>query len=431
MTIRKLLFTCIFLLYVTACRAPETPALQVTTATSAPTTTALPTSSPTPRSPAAASPTPASASLWWELESPSVTLRTTPESRETDVVFFRTDGLWHYDSALAQERQLITDTSEFEKRVPGSLTWSPDAEHVAYLTYGEEDEGSGQWANVTVVELATGATAQLTAAPIFIPGGLAWSLTGTELYAIGALESGEETEWGLYAFSLTPETAPEVLLTERRSGAGLSGPLQVTQEGHVRYVHFEPREIAIRQLDPSQGMPETVALIPGTSTFPFAVPHQTLPDDAGVLYLLSTMRTGWEARLGLHHIAGEQSKKLLALEEGCGLEIGLGQGQRVALGCGAAESSPLVICKVPNGSCQQLHTPLRESLLPLLNPEDLPFSAIKFTPTAWRAEQLYFTALLRGPNVSGLGGLFLYDVQTNAVIPLLLDLEEVTLTTER
>jgi hypothetical protein len=75
--------------------------------TVAPTATALPTSSPTPRPSSAASPTPAPASLWWELKSLSVTQRTDPEPPEMDVIFFRTDGLWYYDSALAQERQLV------------------------------------------------------------------------------------------------------------------------------------------------------------------------------------------------------------------------------------------------------------------------------------------------------------------------------------
>jgi Tol biopolymer transport system component len=344
-----------------------------------------------------------------------------------DVIFFRTDGLWYYDSALAQERQLVANPSESGRRVPGSLTWAPDTEHVAYLTYREEDKARGEWANVTIVELATGVTTQLTAVPIFIPGGLAWSLAGTELYAIGAFKNGEETAWGLYAFSLTPETAPEMLLTERRSGAGLSGPIQVTPEGHVRYVHFEPREIAIRQLHPPEGEVKTVALIPGTSASPFAISHQTLPGDAGVLYLLSTMRTGWEARLGLHHIAAEESRQLLFLEEGCGLEAGLGLDRWVALGCGPAESSPLVLCDLPAEICQQLHAPLRDALLPLLNPEALPFSTLKFTPIAWRAEQLYFTARLLGPDVSDLGGLFRYNAQTGEVVPLLMDLEEAVL----
>jgi len=427
MALRKILLTCIVLLYVTACRAPEAPAPQLFTATPAPTATACPTSSPTLQPSATFSPTPASAPLWWELESPALTLHTDPESPETDVVFFRTDGLWYYDSALAQERQIVANTSESERRVPGSLTWSPDAEHVAYLTYREEDEGNGQWANVTIVELATGVTTQLTAVPIFIPGGLAWSLAGTELYAIGALKNGEETEWGLYAFSLTPETAPEVLLTERRSGAGLSGPVQVTPEGHIRYVHFEPRKIAIRELHPRGGEVKTVALVPGTSVSPFAISHRTLPGDARVLYLLSTMRTGWEVRQGLHYTEAEASQHLLFLEEGCGLEAGLGLDRWVALGCGAAESNPLVICDIAAESCQQLHTPLRESLLPLLNPEALPFSTLKFTPIAWRAEQLYFTAHLLGPDISDLGGLFRYDTQTGEGVPLLFKLEEALL----
>lgn len=427
MTIRKILLTSIFLVCVTACRATATPAPQTSTATPASRATASSTSSLTSQPSSTASPTPAPARLWWELESLPVTLRTAPESPETDVVFFRTDGLWRYDHALAQEHQLAAGTLESVRRVPGSLTWSPDAEHVAYLTYREEDEGSGQWANITVVELATGATTPLPTVPIFIPGGLAWSPTSAELYAIGARENKEGMEWGLYAFSVASEAAVEVLLTERRSGTGLSGPLQVTLEGYVRYLHFEPRTIALKQFHPAQGTPETIVLLPGASAFPFAVPHQTLPDAAGVLYLLSTMQTGWETRLGLHHVADEKSQQLLTLEEGCGLEIGLGQGRWVALGCGPAESSPFVICDVSDGSCRQLHEPLRDALLPILNPEDLPFSTIKFTPIAWRAKQLYFTALLLGPGVSDLGGLFRYDMQTGESMPLLLNLEEAVL----
>jgi hypothetical protein len=54
-------------------------------------------------------------------------LSAAPGTPEVDVVFFRADGLWHYDSALAQERQLVTLTTETTETpdagrpVPGSL----------------------------------------------------------------------------------------------------------------------------------------------------------------------------------------------------------------------------------------------------------------------------------------------------------------------
>jgi len=430
MTIHKILTICIFLVCMTACRATETPVPQTFTAPPASTATALPASSPTPQSSSAANPAPPPAlppvPQWWELEPLSATLRSDPEPPEMDVVFFRADGLWHYDSALAQERQIVALPPTMAQRVPRSIAWAPNGARVAYLTYREENGGT-QWADVTVVELATGATAQLMAVPIFIPGGLTWSLPGTELYAIGIFESEEETEWGLYVLSVATETVPEVLLTERRSGAGLSGPLQVTPEGYVRYLHFEPREIAIHQINPLEGTVETIAPIPGTSSFPFAVPHQTLLDDTEVLYLLSTMRTGWEAQVGLYHVTNEESRKLLFLEEGYGLEVGLGPKQWVALGAGPAESSPLIICDIPAERCQQLPEPLRAALLRLINPEGLPFSTIKFVPVSWRAEQLFFMAIVLGPDVSDLGGLFRYDTSTGEIVPLLMGLEEVVL----
>jgi len=368
--------------------------------------------------------------FWWELDALPVTLSAAPGQPEMDVVFFRADGLWHYDSALAQERQLVTLTAN-ARYVPGSLVWSPYGERVAYLTYREEDEGAQQWANVAVVELDTGLTTALTALPVFIPGGLAWSASGSALYAIGAAETGSSgAGWGLYTLPLDPAATPEALLTEKRAAASLSGPLQTTAEGNVSYLHFEPREIAIRQVDPRQGRVETLAHIPGSTAFPFAVPYLTvagqpaLPEDTELLYLLSGEQSGWEERAGLYRFAHGESHRLLAFEGGCGLEAGLGMGRMVAVGCGVGESAPLLICDVAAETCHQLHEPLRDVVLPVINPEGQPFAVVKFTPLGWQETRLYFTAIPYGPDLAGLGGaLFRYDTQTGAVTPLLSDLQ--------
>jgi len=377
--------------------------------------------------------------LWWEQESVSVTLSAAPGTPEVDVVFFRADGLWHYDSALAQERQLITLTSETPdagRPVPGSLVWAPNGERVAYLTYIEENEAPWRWANVTVVELDTGSTTYLSEPAIFITGGLAWSTDSTELYVISATEIDEadSTAWGLTTLPLDSAAPPETLLTEERSAAALSGPVQSTAEGQVRYLHFEPREIAIRQVDARQGDVTTVARIPGATAFPFAIPYQRVteqlspPNDTELLYLLSTGQGGWEERAGLYRLAQGESHRLLAFEGGCGLGAGLGMGHLVALGCGVAESGPLLICDIAAETCWQLHESLRAAVMPVINPQDLPLAVVKFKPVGWRGAHLYFTATPSGPNVPDQGGtLFRYDTETREVTPLLSDLKGVAL----
>lgn len=395
-----------------------------------------PTPTPTSQPTATPSPPPPPTLLWWEQESVSVTLSAAPGTPEVDVVFFRADGLWHYDSALAQERQLVTLTTETPDAghpVPGSLVWAPNGERVAYLTYiEEEEEAPWRWANVTVVELDTGSTTYLSEPAIFIAGGLAWSADSTELYAISATEIDEaaNTTWGLTTLPLDPEAESETLLIEARSAAALSGPVQSTAEGEVRYLHFEPREIAIRQVDARQDNVTTVARIPGATAFPFAIPYQRVaeqpspPNDTELLYLLSTGQHGWEEREGLYRFAQGESHRLLAFEGGCGLEAGLGMGHLVALGCGVTESGPLLICDITAETCWQLHESLRAAVMPVINPQDLPLAAVKFEPVGWQEAHLYFTATPYGPDVPDQGGtLFRYDAETREVTPLLSDLK--------
>ena len=389
----------------------------------------------TPATQPDATPTSPPPVFWWELDALPVTLSAAPGQPEMDVVFFRADGLWHYDSALAQERRLVTWTADSGRYVPGSLVWSPHQARVAYLTYREDDTGAQQWANVAVVALDTGLTTALTAFPVFIPGGLAWSASGDALYAIGAAETGSDgAGWGLYTLPLAPDAPPEALLTENRAAASLSGPLQTTAEGHVAYLHFEPREIAIRQIDPRQGRVETLAHIPGSSASPFAAPYlavagqPALPENTELLYLLSGEQSGWEERAGLYRFAHGESRQLLAFEGGCGLEAGLGMGRMVAVGCGVGESAPLLLCDIAAETCHQLHEPLRDVVLPVINPEELPFAVVKFTPLGWQETRLYFTAIPYGPDLAGLSGaLFSYDTQTGEVILLLSDLQDAAL----
>jgi hypothetical protein len=221
-----------------------------------------------------------------------------------------------------------------------------------------------------------------------------------------------------------------MILTEARSAAALSGPVQSTAEGEVRYLHFEPREIAIRQVDARQGDVTTVARIPGATAFPFAIPYQRVaeqlspPNDTELLYLLSTGQRGWEKREGLYRFAQGESHQLLAFEGGCGLEAGLGMGHLVALGCGVGESGPLLICDITAETCWQLHESLRATVMPVINPQDLPLAAVKFEPVGWQEAHLYFTATPSGPDVPDQSGtLFRYDAETREVTPLLSNLK--------
>ncbi|NBD34416.1 MAG: hypothetical protein GVY30_00270, partial [Chloroflexi bacterium] len=112
----------------------------------------------------------------------------------------------------------------------------------------------------------------------------------------------------------------------------------------------------------------------------------------------------------------------------CGLGAGLVMGHLVALGCGVAESGPLLICDIAAETCWQLHESLRAAVMPVINPQDLPLAAVKFEPVGWRGAHLYFTAAPSGPDVPDQSGtLFRYDTEKREVTPLLSDLKGVAL----
>ncbi|HET89967.1 MAG TPA: hypothetical protein ENN99_04390 [Chloroflexi bacterium] len=358
---------------------------------------------------------------------PPVALSASPALPEVDVAFFRADGLWLYDSATAQERQLVNFAPDLGRAtVPAPPVWSPDGQRVAYLTYVEDDPAH-EWAHVTVVDLETGATARRTAPPVLVAGGLAWSADGSELYAIGTyqVETGEGRQ-SLYALPLDPEADPAPLIIMGSDG-NLSGPLQLSPEGRLRYLHLlGPRGVSIRQMpaECGEGEIEELAHIPGSARLPFTAPSLILPEDEGLLYLLSTDQMGWEERVGLYRVYDGESRQLIRLEGGCGLEAGLGLGRLVALGCGAAESAPLLICDVETEECRQLHQEMLAVVMPAIVPEDVPLNAVKFVPVGWRGQRLYFAAIpyAAGQPWSGWGALFRYDTQTGNVTPVLTEI---------
>jgi hypothetical protein len=352
-----------------------------------------------------------------------------------DVAFVRRGSLWIADLDAGEE-QLVVPNPHLDERwdtIVGDPVWHPAGRWLAYLSYYPEDLAARQAtdrAYVTFVDLEEGFARRRLDLQAAVDGGLAWHDRHPALTFVGAdadaqplPRSDDERLSGrrvYYPFEgrshLLQVTAPDgeaqLLLEEKATDEAYTGPVASIDSDRYRYVHlYRDGTTEIKELDASSGLTETA----GSLSFhavnqPYSVPTLALPDDPGILVLVDSPVTGLEMEdNGLYRVTPgtEEPQHLVRLSGGCGLTAGSREGH-VALGCGVAETAPLLICDVEASSCDDLALTMLDDIKALIVPEDVPLNAVKLRPVQWSREgdlTIVATAYAAGQPWSGDGHL--------------------------
>ena len=140
-----------------------------------------------------------------------------------------------------------------------------------------------------------------------------------------------------------------------------------------------------------------------------------------LLYLISV--PGLERWHGLYSLddGATVPQRISNIDYGCGLHAAVWDG-KIALGCSGGDGSPLQICNVTSGDCDNITPDLVDRILALTVPKGAGLNALKVAPVHWSQDgQLYITATPHAVSQSwsGRGHLLLLDPATKDLQPIL------------
>lgn len=362
-----------------------------------------------------------------------------------DVAFVRRGSLWIADLDSGEEQMIVPNPHAEQgwHTIVGDPVWHPGGRWLAYLSYYGEDLAARQAtdrAYVTFVDLEEGFVRRRLDLQASVHGGLVWddrhpmlTFVGADADAHALSRSGDESMSGRLVYHpfeasshllqvTAPDGDPQSLLQEKASDEAYTGPVASVDSDRYRYVHlYRDGTIEIKELDARSGLTETVASLSFHAVNqPYSVPTLALSNHPAILVLVDGPVTGAAMEdEGLYSVAPgtDEAEHIVRLSDGCGLTAGSWQGQ-VALGCGAAKTTPLLVCDVEAGSCDDLALTLLDDVEGLIVPEDVPLNAVKLRPIQWSQEgdlTIVATAYAAGQPWSGDGHLLRIDVGAGTV----------------
>jgi hypothetical protein len=247
------------------------------------------------------------------------------------------------------------------------------------------------WGYLTWVDLEAGRAWHRRDVQVALDGGLTWDASATRLVFVsreadldgpraGAVPAAPEDrvyygfaeDSGLYQLA-APQGQPELLTDEQRPDHAYTGPLQLTSPGHIRFIDISNRGVlTIAQFEAATATTETLAILQlGATQRPYRVPTLDLPATAHYLALIMAQLPAIEPWHGLYHLAGSDTspQQLSDTQYACGLEAGIWE-QTVALGCGGSYSdlSPLLLCNIASGHCDNVMPDILDELVALTIP---------------------------------------------------------------
>lgn len=372
-----------------------------------------------------------------------------------DLAFVRQGSLW-IANTTAGEASLIVPNPYAEEgwnSVAAAPVWHPDGRHLAYLSIYAEDLAAGETADrgyITWVDLEAGRAWRRRDVQVALDGGLAWDVSAPRLVFVscetdldgpragpvpttpqGRLYYGFAGDSGLYQIE-APQGPPELLINEQHPSRAYTGPLQFTSSGNIRYVDISNRGVlTIAQFEAATATTEILAILQLDATQrPYSIPTLDLPATSQYLALIMAPLPAIEPWHGLYRLdeSGTSPQRLSDAKYSCGLEAGTWE-QTVALGCGGGYSdvSPLLLCNVVSGYCQNVMPDILDQIVALTTPAGVQLAALnalKVMPVYWSAEGcLHITVIpyAAGQSWSGRGSLMRFCPVTQELQRVLRD----------
>ena len=350
-----------------------------------------------------------------------------------DMAYVRQGSLWVRNSTTGEERLVVPNphATQAYNPIAAPPVWHNKGQWLAYLAYYPQDLVARQVTDrgyLNFVDLDKGIVWHRSDLQVALQGAITWDTDLAVVYVVGnathppvpqPLPDGHihypfEGYSGIFSVAV-PDGQPKVLLSESIADDAYVGPVQFSAPAALRYVRVSGNGlINIDQLDLASMITKTLANSRVDAVkVPFGIPTLYLPDQGRLFYLISAPIPGLEEWHGLYSVspATGDEHRISTLDYGCGLEAGIWE-DKIALGCGGAESIYLVLCDIGTEECENVMSTLRDDLLSLIVPEGQVVNSLKIRPVAWLDNgDLYIIAVAyaAGETWSGQGHLLRFD----------------------